>query len=210
MERALEREEKILRRHFEHRNVSHFYIKFDGILWDILSPIYRATDAGRDRDPLEAFAHKNSAHPEIEKLQDTLAEGDQQLIGELIKKISADRWRTFLKSARRSSARAFYAYLARAEGRKKKGYIPEMAAPILEQNETITSARGKCEAIAREFAHRMAAPSETSSEIAQEGLETRQLPPSREVLQGGPMEVRQTEVHKAIHILASYKTSGPD
>ena len=89
--RGHSREEKILRRHFEDRNVSHFYIKFDGILWDILSPIYRATDAGRDRDPSEAFDHKNSARPEIEKLQDALAEGDQQLIGEIINKISADR-----------------------------------------------------------------------------------------------------------------------
>ena len=33
LEKALEQEGQSLQRHFEHRNVAHFYVKFDEIHW---------------------------------------------------------------------------------------------------------------------------------------------------------------------------------
>ena len=67
------------------------------------------------------------------------------------------------------SDRTFYAYLAKAEGRKRKGFTPEAAVPLIEDGRQVTHSQEKCEVIARNFAERLAAPSEQRTNTGEEG-----------------------------------------
>ena len=128
----------------------------------------------------------------------------------LLNKISADGWRALARRVARSKTRAFFAYVAKTEGRKKKGFTPDGAAPLLEGDELITSNRGKCEALAREYAGRLAASSGQADPDSDMQLEMRPLPSRWEVPAGAPPGTRQAEAHNAIRRLEGDWCAGPD
>ena len=49
----------------------------------------------------------------------------------LVARISAYGWKQYLATVRRSDAKSFYAYLAKAAGRKIRGFAPADSVPLI-------------------------------------------------------------------------------
>ena len=163
-----------------------------------------------ETSPIQQFIKKHQSRPQITALQTAIATDDGEAIRQLTQMIGQEGWRQFLNTVRRSNTRAFYAYLANADGRRKWGLTPAETAPILQGDKVLILNQDKCEALALAFYKRMQAPAILNPEGHYTHPEDKPLGPFRGRIEGGHDILTHTEVIKAIEGLAIRKAPGPD
>ena len=147
----------------------------------------------------------------MEYLPSAIELGDDYHAEKLMRRISSDRWRAFLRGVDKRDTRAFFAYLARKEGRKTWGSAPAHLSPLVDaEGRTVVSHRGKVRPMNGTFRTKLAAPAVINPASVQDNPNLRPLSPFREPIREGFAEVRPVEVRKAIQQLASNRAPGPD
>ena len=76
------------------------------------------------------YLRRHAHHPEMDAPLEALEQRDMREADRCMRRSSADGWRAYLSAVRRSDTRAFFAYLARAEGRRQKGFVPADSRPM--------------------------------------------------------------------------------
>ena len=92
---------------------------FDNIMWGMLEPTYALAPFGEDKDPPATFVDRHAFQPRIGELEVAARASDWAAVEALLDKISAYRWRSFLRGVTRSNAIARFAHLAEAQGLKR-------------------------------------------------------------------------------------------
>ena len=108
-----------------------------------------------------------------------------------------------MKSVRRSDTRAFFAYLTRAEGRKRRGCVPADSRPLKDP-------RGGLVISTSSFGERFSAPAVVDRTLTLADRNHVPLPPFRRVVNGPHESVLMSELRLALAHLASGKAPGPD
>ena len=129
--------------------------------WDILSKAIRTILADKYTKPRPpkkgrrtyvSFRTKHKSHPDMPQLVSATADRDTEVMDALTRKISRDHWKEFLSKTKISEIIEVFTYLAKAEGRKSKGFRFSCAAPLHtpEGGKSITT-RDKCNVLADYF-----------------------------------------------------------
>ena len=162
-------------------------------------------------DPLLVYLRRHAHHPEMDSLLEALEQRNMGEADRLMRRISADGWREFLKSVHRSDTRAFFAYLARAEGRKKRGFVPADSRPLKDPRGGLAiSVRDKIALITASFGERFSAPAVVDRTLPLTDKNHVPLPPFRREVGESCAPVLISELRLALAHLASGKAPGPD
>ena len=165
----------------------------------------------RHTDPFERFLLQNICHPEMAKLLTAMEEGNALESDKYIRRIGADGWRKYLQSIKRHDARALFAYLAKSEGRKQKGFVPADASPMIDQQGClIVSPKERVQLITRTFRKRFAAPAVINPALPASDPNNVPLKLFRRENMGEFLPLRLQEMVLAIAHLSSGKSPGPD
>ena len=84
-------------------------------------------------DPLEISLRRNIRHPEMEYSLTAIEHCDDYHVEQYMRRISSGGWRRFLSNIDKRGARAFFAYLAKSEGRKVWGFVHADTSPLLDE-----------------------------------------------------------------------------
>ena len=165
----------------------------------------------KETDPFEHFLLANIQHPEMPALLTALEEKNTQESDKRMNRIGADGWRKYLQSIRKDDTRAFFAYLAKAEGRKQQGFVPADASPMLDEHGRIVlTPKEKVALITRTFRSKFAAPAITNPQLSKQNPNNVPLPPYRNKNMGTFQPIREQEMIMAIAHLSTGKAPGPD
>ena len=164
-----------------------------------------------DVDPFEHFLLANLQHPEMPELLTALEEKNARESERRMNRIGADGWKKYLQSVRKDDTRAFFAYLAKAEGRKQQGFVPTDASPMLdEEGKLVLTPQERVALITRTFRKRFAAPAMTNPHLSKKDPNNVPLPPYRNMKMGSFQPIREQEMILAIEHLSTGKAPGPD
>ena len=114
-------------------NTDHFYNKLEAVIRETLSQYFATLKKRKDISPMKLFLKSNGDHPQIEELKTAIENKNGRDIELLINRIGADGWKAFLRSIKKNDTEAFFAYLARIEGRKKSGFTSGDFHPMLDE-----------------------------------------------------------------------------
>ena len=96
--------------------------------------------------------------PFLPSFQAAIKRGDAPKAERMLSRIKAGGWRSFPATGTRSNARASYAYLAKAEGRKQWGSAPTDSTPLPSDGVAIIDSSERCASIAKASYKRLQAP----------------------------------------------------
>ena len=163
-------------------------------------------------DPLSVFLRRHARHPELDSLLGALEARDMTEADRLMRRMSADGWREYLKSVHRNDTRAFFAYLARAEGRKRKGFVPADSRPMRDprNGSLVVTPLGKVALITSAFGERFSAPAVVNPSLQLDNPNNLPLPPYRRQVEGQFERVSLPELKLALSKLSSGKAPGQD
>ena len=140
-----------------------------------------------------------------------LERNDKEKCDRIIYRISADGWREYLRSVNKNDTRAFFAYLAKAEGRKQQGFVPADASPMIdERGNMVLTPHEKVELISRTFSRRFAAPAVTNPSLPAQNPDNVPLRLFRNEEMGQHRPIRLQEMLLAIAHFPNGKAPGPD
>ena len=142
--------------------------------------------------PMQLFISRNRMHPLIEELSKAEQRNNMKNRERLFNKTASDGWGTFLRTVSRSNTKAFYAYLAETEGRKRWVAVPTESVPIFQEDTVILGNKQKCEAVAKAFYIKLQEEAELRPEDRIEDPNELPLPPFQEKIPG---------VHRKITII---------
>ena len=144
-----------------------------GIENDLNNVFYRERQPPKQRagvDPFERFLLANIQHLDTPGLLTGLEEKDTGESDRKINRIGADRWQRYLQAVRKDDTRAFFAYLAKAEGRKRQGFVSTDASRMLdEKGQLVLTPHGRMLLIMRTFHKRFAGPAVTNPSLSKDG-----------------------------------------
>ena len=192
------------------KNVENFYNMVERALSETLADDKVTIKPRSAQHPMQQFLKKHETHPDAKDLGKAVAQKDTKTIEKLLDKIGVDGWRQFLATVKRSNTRAFYAYLANADGRKSWGFAPAESAPILQGDKVLLLNQEKCEALAVAFHDKLQAPAALDPNGHHPNPDDHPLEPFRERIQGVHEIVTRIEVTKAIRSLNLRRAPGPD
>ena len=162
-------------------------------------------------DPFEHFMFANISHPDMENLPLALETRNTAHSGRYMRRISADGWKSYLWTVNENDARAFFAYLARAEGWGKWGFAPADTSPMLHEDGglMITEAE-KLRLITQAFRRRGTAPAVLNPGKIYGDPNGIPLPPFRRQIRTANRPITLPEVQLAMSNLTSGGAPGPD
>ena len=195
---------------FRERNAHHYQAQLEAMVAGALVNDYRPVLKSNRQDPLTSFLRHHAGRKDIPALLAALEEGNETKIDTLLNHICSDGWHAYLRTVSRSNTQSFFAYLAKAEGRKRWGYTPRDSTPLFHNGAYVLSNREKCTIIAEAFRDKFKASVDTDAIPLLGQREDLPLGPFRQSLTGEPREVTIVEVRRAIRTLAPSKTPGPD
>ena len=207
---ALKRLDPTSTRPYPHGNVSKYYNGIIRAIRGVFHEEFRRPKRPEERDPLESCLQRNIRHPEMEYLLAAIEQGDDYHVKKLMRRISADGWKNFLRNVNRRDTRAFFAYLAKMEGRKECGFVPADTTPLLDDKGCeVVANRDKVSLLTETFRRKFAAPIVNNPALPATEPNHCPLPPFRERIQDQFTPVRLIKVRKAINQLSSNKAPGP-
>ena len=100
-------------------NVHHYQALLEKICVRTLADDYQQVLTPERRDPLTSFLRHHTGHKDLPALITALEERDEETTDALLNRICSDGWCAYLRTVTRSNTQSFFAYLAKAEGRKR-------------------------------------------------------------------------------------------
>ena len=192
-------------------NLSRFFQQMVGAIRETFHAERRTPGPVRDTDPFEHFLLMHVRHPEMDALLAAIERGDEERCERYMCRMGADGWRSYLKSVNKSDTRAFFAYLARSEGRKQQGFVPADSAPMRSENgELVLTGPEKVGLLTRALRRRFSAPAMLNPLLPRDDPNNVALPPYRKRMTGICEPIRAVEVKKALLSMAGGKSPGPD
>ena len=85
------------------------------------------------KSPFEVYSRKHNDHPDLSLLIQAERVGDIPGIEKLAQEISRDGWREHLENIHVTDTKTFFAYLARADGRKSLTKTSQRMDPLLDR-----------------------------------------------------------------------------
>ena len=149
-------------------------------------------------NPILAFMRIRANQPMIGALEAAVARGGAHNGERLFTRMRMDGWRSFSAAVSRSNSKAFYTYLARAEGRRQWGLVPADSAPLLLGDEVIIGSRRKCEVIAGALCARLEAPAVSHPDTQHRSPDDGVLGRFTERLEGGHAQARPGEIRRGL------------
>ena len=136
---------------------------------------------------------------------------DEEKVDRYICTIQRDGWKAFLRKVHKNDMRAIFKYLAKAEGRKRWGFIPEDASPLLnEHGQLIVSINERTRLITDTSRKRFTAPAEINPALTRHNPNHVPLAPFREQITGEFQPIQLVEIIKAVQSLSGNRAPGPD
>ena len=113
------------------KNVENFHDRVEGALNEALADDKVQVKPAPERRLGKQFIKKHESHQRVAELRGAVDQNDGEIVDKLLDIKRVDGRRQLLATVKRSDARAFYAYLANADGRKRWGITPAESAPNL-------------------------------------------------------------------------------
>ena len=198
-------------------DLNRYYFTMERLIAKVLRDNTRRIKQVPVENPMRAFLLRHAEHPKIDQLLNALERKETGKADRLIGQMSADGWRKYLGSVKRTNTKSMFKYLASEEGRSRWGSTVEEQAPMLADGRYITDGQGKSDLIAEAFRDRMnvsatglsGGPSRGAADTEWEP-DGQPLPPFREVITEESQPILGREIVKAIGRLALGKAPGPD
>ena len=86
------------------------------------------------RSPYELYCRKHINHPDLPMLIKAEQDGDAEAMGKYVREINRDGWREHLATVHVTDTKAFFAYLAKADGRRSFTRRMQCADPLLDES----------------------------------------------------------------------------
>ena len=192
-------------------NIARQYSIFQRCLTRVFHREGKTPKDKEETDPLEHFLMSNLTHPDMNNLLEALELQDTEQSDRYLRRISSDGWKKYLKQTNRNDTRAMFAYLARSEGRKKWGFVPEDSTPLRDSTgRLVLTPQEKVSLITNAFRMRFSAPAVLNTSLPATDPNNSPLQPFRRPVGATFRPVQTQEVLLALSNLSEGRSPGPD
>ena len=192
-------------------NISRLFGTIQHIIYRTFHRESKPQKTKEETDPLERFIMSHLEHPDMDGLLEALEHQDTDRSERLIRRMSSDGWKLYLKKTNKNDTKALFAYLARSEGRKKWGFVPADSTPLIDTDGSLAiNPQDKVRLVTKTFRARFSAAASNDPTLPTTDPNNVPIPPFRRPVRTPPQSVRKAEVLLALANLSEGRTPGPD
>ena len=164
-----------------------------------------------DADPFVRFLMANLHRPETDHLLESLEQHDRGRPDRYMRHISSDGWWLYLKDTNKNDTRSLSGYLARFEGRKRRGFVPADSTSVRgAAGNLVLAPVTEVRPIASTFRSRSSAPAVINQALPRTDPNNTPRPPLRRPVAAAFRLVQRPDVQPAIANIPERRTREPD